>query len=284
VLIDVFPYHNERLALLGRFLELEEHVDLFVAIEGNLTHSGLPREARFWSDVDGLGLPRDRFLLLSAELDPNLDPFARDAEQREFMAGWLKDFKQPSTNVLFGDADEFPSSSSLQEALRAGPANKVTQFAQTMSMGFINYVETSGRLLSFAGEHPNVAKSQRRWLGTCLTSAFDLLDIGLTEIRGPNTKKIASRIEGGWHWSYVSGDSEKSVEERVALKLEASAHQEFNNDKVAKRVESRINRGKDPLGRRGVKFSFVDPKLLLSSKLLFDQRFTPVIGGDYKIV
>lgn len=64
---------------------------------------------------------------------------------------------------------------------------------------------------------------------------------------------------GGWHFSYVSNglaDSGDGIE-RLSRKLDMTAHQEFNTSKTKTKFHGRVLRGKDPLGRRGVRFKVV---------------------------
>ena len=45
--------------------------------------------------------------------------------------------------------------------------------------------------------------------------------------------------------------------ERLSRKLNMTAHQEFNTSKTRAKFHGKIRRGKDPLGRRGVRFKGV---------------------------
>ena len=73
MIIDYFPYFNEKELLELRINLLKDHVDLFVISEGNRTFSGNPKEFSCKEVVRELGLPEEKILILEMELPSNDD-------------------------------------------------------------------------------------------------------------------------------------------------------------------------------------------------------------------
>lgn len=266
--IDVFPYLDEEGPLLARFLQLKDHVDLFVAVEGNLTHSGLEKEFTFEDTALRLGLPRNKVVALKIDLAPNLTPFERDSQQRDYAKEYLLENFTPDDVLIFGDVDEVPSSSGIIRALEAiKNGAHFAHLAMDMTVGYMNNVEVSHRLLSFMGEYPNIHRSDRRWLGTSVCTFDQLKKISLSELRHPARKIGGLRIsEAGWHFSYCGGGLQLPSIQRIMHKLLNSAHVEFSAMQESK-VRNRLAKGRDILGRRFVRFKFIDSERFLPTEI-----------------
>ena len=279
-IIDVFLFNDEEGPLLARFLELSTQVDHFVGIEGSLTHAGKPRAPMLEASIDRLGLPREKFTCLMAALDPNDLPFDRDRKQRDYARSFLLEEYGPDTIILFSDVDEVPRGAVLQEACETIESGyRFVHFAQLMSLGFLNNFETSGRLMSYAGEYPGVSRAQRKWLGT-VGFARKELDSGMTlsEIRYPARKVDGRRLDqAGWHFSFCGGKIGESLSVRLSTKLQASAHTEFSHLTNASGLEARLLNGKDIFRRRFVRFSAADSSLFLTPAIVSDDRLANLI-------
>jgi beta-1,4-mannosyl-glycoprotein beta-1,4-N-acetylglucosaminyltransferase len=55
--------------------------------------------------------------------------------------------------------------------------------------------------------------------------------------------------DGGWHFSYMGGSKNQSVEQRVKYKIKSAAHQEYNNRSTLFKVRENIKKQQDILGR-----------------------------------
>jgi beta-1,4-mannosyl-glycoprotein beta-1,4-N-acetylglucosaminyltransferase len=136
----------------------------------------------------------------------------------------------------------------------------------------------SGNLLSFTGEFDCVKK--KKWLGTKMFKASYLDKYSLEDMRFPERKTCGIRIEdGGWHFSYMGGDKNTNVVERVSNKIRSAAHQEFNNKAVLSKIGENISRKKDIFGRNS-KFKRVDidelfPEYLVNNLSLFEHLILP---------
>lgn len=73
MLIDYFPYFNERELLELRIRLLQDHVDHFVIAEADRTFSGLPRSFQVKQLIAELGLPQDRITVLELHYAEDID-------------------------------------------------------------------------------------------------------------------------------------------------------------------------------------------------------------------
>lgn len=132
---DVFPlYGKHEMDLLElRTRELSTVVDVFVPIEANVTHSGLPKRLEWRENRDG------RFAQYSiegfvADLS-NLDPtksraaalgdlhLAREEQQRDYALQALRSLDaRPDDLVIIADADEIASKAAIERVAGCRPA------------------------------------------------------------------------------------------------------------------------------------------------------------------
>ena len=73
MLIDYFPYFNERELLELRINLLKDHIDHFVIVEADRTFSGLPRSFQVKKLIAELGLPQDRITVLELHYADDID-------------------------------------------------------------------------------------------------------------------------------------------------------------------------------------------------------------------
>ena len=88
MIVDYFPYFNERELLELRINLLQDHVDHFVVVEADQTFSGLPRTFQLNELITELGLPRDRFTVIEWRHASNLD---LQLEQHDFDSMYPED-------------------------------------------------------------------------------------------------------------------------------------------------------------------------------------------------
>lgn len=70
MLIDCFPYFNEKEILELRVETLKDHVDGFLITDANRTHRGDPKEFSCVETIKELGLPEEKIQVLHVELPP----------------------------------------------------------------------------------------------------------------------------------------------------------------------------------------------------------------------
>jgi beta-1,4-mannosyl-glycoprotein beta-1,4-N-acetylglucosaminyltransferase len=283
--VDVFEFLDEEGPLLARYHELNHLVDRFVAIEGTLTHSGREKESNLLKVLSKLSLPPDRFKSVLVPLSLEDSPFERERIQRDFVRGQLLESYSSDDILIFGDVDELPSKDALSSAISILSGTTTAQakfihFAQEMCAGYFNNHEVSARLLSHMGDYPGVKKKHRKWLGSTALTIETLEDYQMTDLREPQRKEEGFRMSpGGWHFSACGGPIELDATERLVLKYRDSAHQEFSfiNQGYVPRLKKRLERGRDLLGRRFVRFKFEDPTEFLPATLIGDPRLSKLI-------
>jgi beta-1,4-mannosyl-glycoprotein beta-1,4-N-acetylglucosaminyltransferase len=245
-----------------------------------MTHSGIPKRFRLKNHINSLGLPIEQFHVIEVEIPANLPAFEKDAFQRDFVKDYILDNFPSDSFLLSGDVDEIPSRESVSRAIDTLEQNDVEfiHFAQEMCVGYLNNAERTRRLLSYLGEYPGFQGRDRRWLGTTMTRVRNLNQLTITELRDPARKEFGARLSnGGWHFSYVGGGIQTEVVSRIVNKLQASPHQEFLHLARPELISKRLSKGKDILGRRGVRFEVRDSKTFLPPEILDDNRFQKVI-------
>ena len=260
MIVDCFPFGGELDMLNLRLELLWDHVDLFVISEVGQTHSGIDKPLLEISEQGLLKRFGRKLEVVSERKFPDgLTTFERDWWQRELPKQRLDKIIGPGDFLLYGDVDEFPRPESLLRAHQELESSSVDVaiFAQDLFFVWMNYRETSGRLLSPLGEFPEVARAKRKWLGSALWRWNPTLTESLTALRGASKVDFGNAIRianGGWHFTYVSDDRSGDGYSRFSRKLDYTAHQEFNRDKVRNKFWNRVAKGRDPLGRRRVRF------------------------------
>ena len=120
--------------------------------------------------------------------------------------------------------------------------------AQRLFYGCLNLEDVSGNNLSVTGEFEGA--NPRRWLGTkvCRRSMLDIYT--MEQLRDAAQKAVGVRVDnGGWHFSYMGGGRDESMEERIRYKIRSAAHQELNNRRTLFEVGSKIRSRQDLFGR-----------------------------------
>lgn len=253
---DVFPFYNELDVLELRLNILDPFVDYFVIGQANMTFSG--REKPFYFDASDPRFAKFQSKIIEHRLssDQASDPFQRDVYQKDSIRSVLDVACQSADLVIFSDLDEIPNPLALDQAIHAARSGYVAHLAQHLHYYYLDFREVSGTLLSFSGEFPNV--KDRKWLGTKVVTYEGLSALQLSSLRSPEMIARGQRIaDGGWHFSYVGGLQEASLESRVREKIRDFAHQELNTAWNKLLLKRRLARGKDPFGRRGARFERV---------------------------
>lgn len=250
MIYDCFQFFNELDFLKIRLNVLNDIVDYFVLTESTITFSGDPKPLYYNENKDLFKEFNHKIIHVIVTDTPNLpdtSPFARDAHQKEARLRGLVKCKENDI-IIYNDLDELPNPIKIKEILTRFDENKVYSFAQRMFYYYLNLEEVSGRLLSYAGDYKNI--KEKKWLGSYMFSyklfkSKDVLDIRCAK-RETDSERIS---DGGWHFSYVDGDKNKTLEERISHKIKSAAHQEYNNNKVLSKINKNILNKKDIFGR-----------------------------------
>lgn len=265
---DVFPLFNELDLLEIRLNELNDVVDFFVITESSTTFSGNPKPYYLEMHWDRFSDFSHKILYHKLDNVPsNLNSFERDWYQRDSAKPFLEKYISKDDFILYGDLDEIPKSSSVLAAKSLlSNETKIVHFAMDLYYYYVNLREVSGSLLSYMGEYPNI--SEKKWLGSTLSSWQYAANFTLTSLRNPEHKYFGKRIpNAGWHFSYVGGPEPATSIQRIIHKIQSSSHQEFNNEKTLNKIEKRFRKNRDIFGRRGSKFKKIDNLDFLPSYL-----------------
>lgn len=272
MIIDVFPFFNELDILEIRLNALNPYVDYFVLSEAVETFSGLDKPLYFIENQERFSKFSHKIFynVLLDKTDYVLHPYQRDVFQKDSIAQVLKDNFTESDIIIWGDVDEVPNPEILKELDSFYKDDTIYHFAQDNFLGYLNLQEVSGHIRAMTPDFE--PDDFPRWLGTKLFSFKFLNNKTLTELRNYDDTLTNARLSpGGWHWSYVGSEDQKSVEDRIYTKIECAAHNELNNDGIKSQVKALIGTNQDPLGRSYAKYEVVPvdnrfPEYLLNNK------------------
>jgi beta-1,4-mannosyl-glycoprotein beta-1,4-N-acetylglucosaminyltransferase len=244
---DCFPFFNELDLLEIRLNYLDSVVDYFVICESNVTFSGKSKKLFYGENKDLFKRFQHKIIHVIVDDTPQeligVDPFRTDQHQRNSVIRGLDNCSDEDI-IITSDLDEFPDINKIKNIKEFYEPNVLFHFAQGMYYYYFNLRETSGKLLSHSGEFDGI--KNKKWLGTKLCNYGFLKKHGVDKLRHPVMREPGRRIaDGGWHFTYVGGHKKTTASQRVLLKIECAAHQEFNNSFYKLRVKENINNHKD---------------------------------------
>lgn len=201
-------YHNEIELTELRLKMLNDAVDLFVIVEADRTHSGVPKDFVLKKQLQERGLLNDKVIVHEITL-PSLmeqkDHWVRENAQRDASALYLT-----TGDVVFvTDADEIPNPDFIQ--YYAQKANEYTDAIIRIPMAFLN-CRADLQVVDFNGlprqwsaayvcleAHTRVRRlSQIRESFTRGATHWDLPGIFLTD--------GGQVLNAGWHFSWMGGN------------------------------------------------------------------------------
>ena len=245
---DCFQFFNELDILKLRLHILSDVADRFVISESTVTFSGDPKPLFYEEHKEEFREFADRIIHVVVRDTPtDCDAFARDHHQKCAVIRGLADAK-PDDIVIFSDVDEIPNPDTLRTLLPQVEDGRIYMLAQRLFYGCLNLEDVSGNNLSVTGEFEGA--NPRRWLGTkvCRRSMLDIYT--MEQLRDAAQKAVGVRVDnGGWHFSYMGGGRDESMEERIRYKIRSAAHQELNNRRTLFEVGSKIRSRQDLFGR-----------------------------------
>lgn len=245
MIIDSFMFFNELDILEGRLEYLYDHIDYFVIVEANITHSGRKKPLYFLENMSRYKPYLDKivytpFYATYDQFDWNMNPVHMDYKsgawqvenaQRNHIQTALRFFPDDAV-VLLSDVDEIPNRVICNLAPWSFNENRL---AMTLDQIYLCF-NFNNRLTN-------------SWYGTIATTNDYVLKRTPQGLR--NDLSIYPVLKtGGWHLSYWGGV------ERVKTKIESFAHQEFNTENFTdtEKIQSRIQAGTDPFDRGQVIF------------------------------
>lgn len=249
MLIDVFPFLDEVDLAELRIKYLSNTVDAFVVSEFDHGFSGYKKDFGFQKVIEKLpqGVREKVYYFPQEQSRFFSSPFENDRFQKDSISKIITSLFSPDDFMIFGDLDEIPNRSRVEDIRDMDSRISFFHFAQINFLGFFNVTEISNLLLSHAGEFPHMP--EKKWLGSIYTKVKTLSNSSVTQLRDPVKKGISTRIsDGGWHFSFCGGEN-SSFEERFAEKMKYTAHQEFNKEDLISNALGKLLQGQDPFNR-----------------------------------
>ena len=256
---DCFPFFNELDLLEIRLNYLDAYVDYFVLCEAKVTFSGLSKKLFYRENKDLFKKFEHKIIHVVVDDTPEeligTDPFKTDQHQRNSVIKGLQSCSDDDI-IITSDLDEFPNIDKIRNLKEFYEPNVLFHLAQGMYYYYFNLKEVSGKLLSHSGEFDGI--EDKKWLGTKICNYGFLKQHGVDKLRHPSMREGGIRIDdGGWHFTYVGGHKETTAKQRVLLKIECAAHQEFNSSFYKTNVSKNIEDNKDVFFRDS-KFEVVE--------------------------
>ena len=249
---DCFQFFNELDILLLRMRVMNDVVDKFVISESTVTFSGDPKPLYFRENQEMFAEFKDKIIhriVDDSPMGPDTNAFMRDSHQKQAVARGLTG-AQPDDVIIFSDVDEIPNPDAVKWVLENFDDSKIYALAQRNFYCYVDMEEKSGNLLSVTGEFEGFAGRDRKWLGTKICKYSMLKNYTTEQLRDKEQKHLMVRVpNGGWHFSYMGGGKNESVEDRVKHKIKSAAHQEYNNRSTLSKVKRNIKNHQDILGR-----------------------------------
>lgn len=240
MIIDYFPFFNERELLELRIRLLEPHVDHFVISEANKTFTGLPKQFLARQLIQDLGLPADRITVIEQQVPEDLDlpieehdiismypedrgdvasikAMARDRAQRNGLLQVLDQFRS-SDWIIISDCDEIINPDHLGFALNVASGAP----DQIVKLPLINLYGAADLRPFWSDGTPFVWRT-----------AMSLCQVGVVAQTTPHRIRceyatpypcVRPTLDGrvfdefGWHFSWMGGA------ERIAIKSRSYAH------------------------------------------------------------
>ncbi len=284
---DLIPFFNEIDILRLRLGVLSPYVDKFIIEEAVETFSGQEKELCFEKNREKFKDYLDKIVYIKVtDTLENAKTHERDYFQKNHLIKGLEEVGATEDDVIiFGDCDEIPNPKVLKNIIEEFDKTKVYHLAQRNFYAFLNMEESSGKLLSVTGEFPNIPESDRKWLGTKVTSLRNIPKEGIVRLRDlcrvtdPNAVRVS---DGGWHFGYMGGEHVTDPLKRIGVKVMAAAHQEYSEREVILETVDRLVLGQDIFGRDAA-FTRVDvdesyPGYLLEHLSEYDYLVMPYIS------
>jgi beta-1,4-mannosyl-glycoprotein beta-1,4-N-acetylglucosaminyltransferase len=239
---DAFPFFNELDLLEIRLNELSSVVDYFVLVEANRSHVGNPkvlyydmnckRFEKFWDKIihvvvkDMPVMPEEVQAALSSKDREWIasgyqreDNWVRERYQRNAIMRGLE-IAEPDDIVIIGDADEIVKASTVEWA-KENIQNGSIAVSQTMYSYYLN------------------VRSSIPWCGSKILQKKNIT----TPSEDRFHTVYPQSIDGGWHYAFMGGAN------AIRLKMRSYAHQEYNTADNLFKVDERLSKLEDVLGR-----------------------------------
>ena len=224
MLLDCFPYFNEKELLELRIATLYDHVDGFLITDGNRTHRGDEKPFTALETLKELRISDEKIQVLHVEL-PSVekapDPWIRERGQRDALGVGLH-MMPDDTVFISSDCDEIVNPAKLPELIELVTKLKDPVVKLSMSM---HYGRADRQLITPEGQLHN-------WRNAVVSTVGYLKEFGtLSSMRASQENIYFGDLDAGWHFSWM-GDANRRLK-----KLKSYAHWETDRPDVAQTCE-----------------------------------------------
>lgn len=261
MIIDCFPYFNEKELLELRIKLLYDKVDKFIITEGDHTHRGDPKQLTFLETVKSLNLPMNKITYVPVSLPSN--ETSKDA--------WVRERMQRDAAAKFIGQDDIAFVSDLDEII---DPNNIEYYVSIAKQYLNNILRVPLVFLCCKANlriH-DINGSPMAWTTPFMVSKNHLEKYTLSEIReshalGKYNLDYSDIFitednivkEAGWHFTWMGDDSRRKT------KLNSFLH--WNEVSLTDNYTPKIG-SLDPLGRHDhILLDYPEEKL---PKLLFE--------------
>jgi hypothetical protein len=262
-IIDSIMFLNEYDILEIRLKEMYDHVDKFVIVECNKTHTGIPKEFNLEKHLDRFKPWLDKIDYIKVEQDnPSSHAWNNEYWQRDQMARGWQDLTTDDV-ILISDADEIIRPEAI-DFIRNTNYDLYGLYMPAFYFKF-NYMDT------------NPDFHYKVW-----GKAYRNPSIGGCKMRYTNEMPGKSRIElhhAGWHFGWLGDD------EFVKHKMQCTPHTEINQPHIFNNVniDKHIAEGRDHFRPENTTWCAVDlddyfPKTIIENMDQYKQFILPNNG------
>lgn len=193
-IFDCFKFFNEYEVLDLRFMTLYDHVDHFVIVEANKTHTGKPKGFNFEERMNDYKDYLDKVIYVKIEDLPTYsrdDIWVPENFQRNCISRGLEGVAQPGDKIFVSDCDEIWNPEVAQFHL-GNP--QMVVFEQKLFYYYVN------------------CRQNQLWNGTCMGTYGNFNNPQQLRDYARFNRPIPV-MNGGWHYSFM-GDANK-IKEKV---------------------------------------------------------------------
>lgn len=250
-IFDCFTFFNELELLELRLMELHDHVDKFVLVESNRTHTGKEKQFVFEANHHLFSEYLDQIIYVKvqdlpiydtdrANLNPDRVDWIPENFQRNCIMRGLTAIAADHDKILVSDLDEIPN---VDTILKYRDCPEWVTFEQSLFYYYVNCLQN------------------QKWHGTIMANygTFELPQ----DLRNYARSGMNSVPNGGWHYSYMGGA------QRIIQKVQNIAESSLiidqigNVDEIEKKMESQSDlwgRKDDFVEKRIVDISHNSPR------------------------
>lgn len=225
---DCFMFYNEFDLLEIRLKELYDHVDLFVIVESNLSHTNNSKSFRFEQHKERYLPWIDKIQYIKHISNASSNPWTNETAQRLAISQGIQDAHENDI-VIISDLDEIVRHNVVQE-LRQDFTNTIYGFNMPLFNFKFNFMRVD------PGPHDVWAMAARAgWIKRFSPQELRNLKHNLFNTVPDcyllNHKEIRVFAHGGWHFGYL-GDNKWLLE-----KANNNCHQEDINEEFLQQLD-----------------------------------------------